>query len=217
MARIAKDKMDPLNEHIPYAQPAPPTPPPPGPLTTLNYRELATAKNALRKIRRAQSVAKFDGWSLAIFGLLTAALGFDSAWALIGGLVLIVIGGIEIWGANRLGQLDPRCAIVLTLNQLVLGVLLVGYFSWQIYAASNGQGLLSDVGRVDPEAAAQLKQFGSMANQMAIGIYSILLAAGVAYSGAMALYFFTRGRHVRNYLLETPDWIVQMQRSGVSI
>jgi len=33
----------------------------------------------------------------------------------------------------------------------------------------------------------------------------------------MALYYFTRAKLVRQYLIQTPDWIVKLQQAGFAM
>src|SRR5436309_747815 len=90
----------------------PPLLPPPAvavqPLTPEHLRVLQVAQAEARPIRRAVSVARFDGWTIALFGGLTALLGLPAVSNVLIGLALVAIGAIELRAANRLRRLDPR-------------------------------------------------------------------------------------------------------------
>ena len=102
-------------------------------LSPENLRELQAARDSLRKVRRAVSTAKFEGYSVAVCGALTLLMGIGSIGQMIGGTVLTAIGIIEIVSASRLSRLDPEAARVLTINQLSLAALILLYALWSIY------------------------------------------------------------------------------------
>ena len=57
-----------------------------------------------------------------------------------------------------------------------------------------------------------------MTEEQRQGIISRLNGRGQvnAFEAAMAAYFHSRGPLLRQYLAETPEWIVSMQKAGVS-
>src|SRR5687767_15806036 len=111
---------------------APSSAPASSPLSEEQLRQLAGANLALRKIRRVVSIARFDGWTVAIFAALTALFGLTNPLTLVIALVMACIGIIELRGAQRLERLDPRATRTLGLNQLALGALLILYALGQI-------------------------------------------------------------------------------------
>ena len=183
-------------------------------LTPEHFRELETARHALRKIRRAVGAAKFEGFPIAILGGLTVLLGITSVADILMGLVLIAIGVIEIIGAGQLRRLDVRGIRTLTFNQLTFATLILLYALWNLHGEmAHPVGGASDaesqaLGQVDPSVL-------SITHEVMLLVYaSFILAA--AFEAAMAAYFHSRGPLLRQYLAETPEWIVSMQKAGVS-
>lgn len=183
-------------------------------LTPENLRELEAARRALRKVRRAVSIARFEGFTIAIFGGLTALSGIPNIGVMLLGAVLTAIGVIEIVGGGQLRRLDLRAIRILTINQLSLATLILIYALWNLLAeiahplsqisGSDAQLL----GQVDPSAL-------DFTHQMMLLLYVSLVAAAVI-EASMALYYHTRGAHLRQYLAQTPQWIISMQKAGIS-
>ncbi len=183
-------------------------------LTPENLRELEAARRALRKVRRAVSTARFEGFTVAIFGGLTAVSGIPNIGVMLLGAVLTAIGVIEIVAGGQLRRLDLRAIRILTINQLVLAVLILLYALWNLHAeiahplaqiSSSDAELL---GQVDPSAL-------NFTHEMMLLLY-VSLIAGAALEASMALYYHTRGAHLRQYLAQTPQWIISMQKAGIS-
>ena len=107
-------------------------------LTPENFRELEAAHRALRKVRRAVSTARFEGFTVAICGGVTALSGIPNIGIMLVGVVLTAIGVIEIIGGGQLRRLDLRAVRVLTINQLCLATLILLYALWNLHAARDG-------------------------------------------------------------------------------
>src|SRR5208282_5480331 len=89
-------------------------------LSEEHLRQLSAARNSHRKINRAVSIARFDGWTLGIFGGFTLLMGiFDISCILIGA-ALLVIAFFEMRGAGKLSRLDPTAPRMLGFNQVAL-------------------------------------------------------------------------------------------------
>ncbi len=182
--------------------------------TPENLRELEAARYALRKIRRAVRAAQFEGFTLAIFGGLTVLLGITSIAGILIGLVLAAIGVIEIMGGRQLLRLDFRAIRVLTINQLSLATLILLYALWNLHGEiAHPVAEVSDadaqlLGQVDPSVL-------SVTHEIMLLVYASLIAAAFFEAG-MAAYFHSRGAHLRQYLAQTPTWIISMQKAGVS-
>src|SRR5437762_3656804 len=83
-----------------------------------NLLQLAAARTTGRKLRRAISVASFDGWSIAIFAALTFVCSLTDLLGLLMAIGLGAIACIELRGANKLRRLEPGAIRVLGFNQL---------------------------------------------------------------------------------------------------
>ena len=47
-------------------------------------------------------------------------------------------------------------------------------------------------------------------------IYGGLIAGTLVFQGLNSFYYFTRRKHLEAYLIETPEWVVELQRRGVA-
>jgi hypothetical protein len=183
-------------------------------ITPENFRELENARHGLRKIRRAVSAARFEGFTVAIFGGLTVLLGITSITDILLGLVLAAIGVIEIMGAGQLRRLDPRAIRVLTFNQLTFATLILLYALWNLH--SEIAHPVGDVGDADAKLLGQVDpSVLSVTHEIMLLVYVSFIGAA-AFEAGMAAYFHSRGAHLRQYLAQTPEWIVSMQKAGVS-
>jgi len=191
--------------------------PQPPVLNADNLREMQTARVSLRKIRRAVLSAKIEGYSVAICGALTVAMGMGSIWQMLGGTVLAVIGVIEIVGGTRLGKLDIDAVRILTINQLSLAVLILMYALWMLHSEMVHPADLADLGAA---GGADLGQMGSsiqgLTHEIMLLMYGSMILAAAVEAG-MAAYYHSRGAHLRRYLSETPAWIIAMQKAGMTI
>jgi hypothetical protein len=187
-------------------------------LTPENLRELQTAKQSLRKVRRAVNAAKFEGYTIAICGGLSFLFGIGSIGDMLGGMVLTAIGIIEITGAGRLGRLDVKGARIVAVNQLCLAALIFLYAVWSLHAeAAHPASDLPDLSPSDVQALGSAGD-GAMdlTHEIMMLLYGSLIIAAIAEAG-MAAYYNSRGAYLQQYLSETPEWIVNMQKSGISI
>jgi hypothetical protein len=198
---------------------SPPAPPPPivAPmLSAQNLLELQAARKGLRTIRRAVSLACADGWTIGAFGALTLLLGLTDPSSVILGLAMILVAAVELRSAGRLRRLDPRAARVLGFNQVTLGSLLIVYALWRIWALFREGGASEALGATEPQLAQMLKPVENLTRLIGLAVYSTLIAIGMFAQGGMAWFYFTRQKHVRAYLAQTPAWIVGLQKAGMS-
>ena len=74
----------------------PPAIPPPQ-LSAEQLHQIETARRAAAKIRKAVRVARFDGWTVGIFGGLTILAGFLGSFStVLAGLIMVLIAFIEL-------------------------------------------------------------------------------------------------------------------------
>ena len=199
---------------IPYAVPAPAPPPQ---MTPEHFRQIAEARTAWRRIRRSVGVARFDGWTIGLVGGLTALFSLTSPGGLILGAGMLAIAAVELWAAARLGRLDPRAPRILGFNQIAIATLLIVYAAWNLYTTAYGPPPSAHMTADEREVIGMLgsSTFDDLSRQAYYAVYFILIAVAVFGQGSLALYYFSRGRHVRDYLARTPHWIAEMQRAGV--
>lgn len=198
------------------------TAPPPLPvaaapyLSAENLRQLSSARAASRKVRRAIAVASFDGWSIGVFGGLTLLFGLTDFSSIALGLGMGVVAFIELRGAGRLRRLEAGAARTLGFNQVALGTMLILYATWHIVAQLTGPSPYQSIKSSDAQLAHMLQPIEDLSRMLTIAIYSAVIAIAFFAQGGLALFYFTRDKHLRDYLSRTPDWILTMQRSGIA-
>ena len=199
----------------PLAAPVVPAPAPVAPaLSPEHLHQLAAAQLRGRKIGRAIAVAKFDGWSVATFAFLTFLLGITSPPSILLGGLMGVIAFIELRSAAALKRLQPETARTLGINQIALGSLLVAYAAWRIYRELSGARDYAEIAATDAQLAEMLKPVESLTRLFTLALYGGLAAFALLAQGGMSLYYFTRERHVRDYLTHTPAWVITVQQTG---
>ena len=191
-----------VSNPIPYFNPA-------------QLSEIELARQRYRPIRRAITSATFFGWSVAAFGGLSLICNvFSFGWSgVFVGLGLCLIGYVELTHVAKLKQLDPEAARVLGYNQFALAGLLTAYALWELLFPAP----------IPPEVAAQLEEVKSVmdveALQRSIRVmtYTTLIAVALLVEGSLAFFYFRRTRMVKDFLAETPEWILAMQKSGMGL
>ena len=56
-------------------------------------------------------------------------------------------------------------------------------------------------------------QFDYLYKAIIVSIYGTVILLSVVFQGLNAIYYFTRRKQVASYLAETPDWVVDVQRT----
>lgn len=179
------------------------------PLSPEHLQQLSDAKRRAKKVRRAASVAALSGWSMLVFACVSLAFAIFSdwsAWAVGIGLLLVALN--ELRGSTMLRRADPAGAKVLGWNQLVLAALLVAYATWSL-ATSLRQPLGAALQSGDPQIDAMA---ANITSAVTYGLYGTLAVLGLLLPGLTSIYYFSRGRIVRSFLAETPEWIVEIMR-----
>lgn len=185
--------------------------------TPENLQELEAARKSARKVRRAVSVANFDGWTIAIFGAITLAMGLTDFTNIGLGLGLGAVAYLELRNAGRVKRLDADAARILGFNQLALAAILIIYACWELYVSSRSGGAAAALGVTDPDVAQMLGPVQDLTTMISHAVYGSLILIAVFAQGSMALYYFTRVRLIRNYLATTPEWIITLQKAGFAL
>ncbi len=204
-------------------EPTPPTPQPqpasgaePIALSDAQRAALTEARQRRRKIDRAIGVASFNGWCTAVFAVCSlpfVLLGWPAVF------VTLVLGGVayfEFKGRNMLRELDPRGCRVLGLNQLGFLTGLIAYATWRIVAALTQPNPYAEQMAMYPELTDTLGDVGDLYVVLSIVIYGALIVGSLGFQGGMAIYYFTRAKHVRAYVEKTPEWVIEAQRSALA-
>ena len=202
----------------PAAPQAPPAASPEAwPLTDDHYALLRQATRDRKAVRRAARTALASGAVTLFIG--ASALPLALIWPSLTSLAIVagvcVIGVVELLGSRRMRQADPRAATMLAENQLAFLGLIVLYCTIQAITFSPDA---AKAAALSPEVQAQLAAMPEMADALeqqierwapllTYGFYALVAVLSIACQGGMALYYFTRRRHIEAFNSKTPAWI----------
>ncbi len=196
---------------------SPPTAPPlpdesGGPISPEQLAELAEANRRARKVLGAARMATFNGWSAGVLAVLALPFVVTGPTAGVMAVALGVVAFNEFRGRRMLKAFDLRGCRLLGFNQLGLMVVLIGYACWCIYSSLTGpQPYEAEMDRM-PELRPMLGSVSDLQRTITLAVYGGLIVGACLFQGLAAVYYFTRRRHVRAYLEQTPEWIVELQR-----
>lgn len=188
---------------------------PEGPLSREHHQELALAKQRAKKIRRAASVAAFNGWSIGIFAALSAPFALFSIAGFLVTAGLAIIAANEFRGRRGLLRFDPSASALLGWNQIGLVTLIVLYCAWMLYSGLTGGGPFSGDLQAHPELATALDsmQVDGLYKMIVVAVYGSVIVFSSMAQGFNAFYYFTRRELIEAYLRATPDWVLELLRS----
>lgn len=189
------------------------------PPTPQHLAELDTARRLGAKIRRAAGAAIFSGWSTAIFAFLTFLVGAAS-FSFIGSLLgmgMAIVALCEFRGAAGIRKLDPIAPRRLAINQVIFGALLLAYGAISLWMVlSNPSELAGEIGKY-PELRGYVPEITELARLIYIAVYGGVMLFAIVGPGLTAWYYDSRRRYIEDYVKNTPRWILDLQRAGMSI
>jgi hypothetical protein len=186
------------------------------PLSDAHGRELELAGTRAKSIRKAARVAAFNGWTTAIIAALSAPFALFS-W--VGGLICIALAIVaynELRGRRRLLAFDPAAATYLGFNQLGLLTVISVYCLWALYSNLYGASSFDSELAAHPEiggALGSINEFKPLVEEIVVLFYGVVIALSVVFQGGNALYYFTRRKYIEEYLRQTPQWVIDVQRA----
>lgn len=189
-----------------------------GPLSREHHEQLAQANQRAKKIHRAAGVAAFNGWATGICAVLSAPFALFSFQGLLITVVLTLITANEFRGRRGLLRFDPDATAVLGWNQLAFLTLIVLYCLWTLYTSLSGGSPLANELKSHPELASSLDSLegiDQLITGVVVAVYVSVIVLSLIFQGFNAYYYFTRRELIEAYLKETPEWVVELQRSGV--
>jgi hypothetical protein len=184
---------------------------PAGLLTPELRHELVRAKGRTKAMRKAASVAAFNGWSTGIMAAISAPFALFSAAGLLMTTGLAVVAYNEFRGRKRLLALNPASTDFLGWNQIGFFILIVAYCLWMLFTSI---GSFSAELQAKPEleaALGSLDGFDDLYRRFVVGFYGTGILLSAIFQGATAIYYFTRRKHVDTYLQETPAWVQEIE------
>ncbi len=181
------------------------------PLSAEHVRVIASSVKRRRKIKRAASVASFNGWSAAVFAAISLPFGFWSMTALVIGVGLGVIAFNEFYGRRMLQRMDLRGPVLLGWNQIGFALLLLCYCAWSVYSMVMNPSTVSDqLGALPPEMASMVGSIEEMTLMLTYLTYGTVAMVSLIIFGGNAWYYFSRRKWMKSYLNETPRWVVEL-------
>jgi hypothetical protein len=185
------------------------------PLSADHRRQLSAARGRGKVIRKAARVAAFNGWTTALIAAASApfSMGSPVSLALAAGIAFVAIN--EFRGRKLLLNFEPRGATLLGWNQLGLLAMITAYCLWTLHTSLSETGEVAAQLRSYAELDAVLGSAGgfeSLYRQIVLYLYSGVIALSALFQGGTALYYFSRRRHIEEYVAETPAWVREIER-----
>ncbi len=186
-------------------------------LTDAHFAEVRQAVRDRRRVKAAARTALSSGSITLMIGVLAAP--FVLVWPSASGVMIVAgmcaVGAVELFGYRRMRRAEPSAARLLGANQLAFLGLISLYCVMQMVAFSPEE---AQAAALSPEVQAQLSAVPEMAgaiNDLVLrwapivtyGFYSLLIGLSVCFQGGMALYYFTRRKHIERFNQATPQWI----------
>lgn len=177
------------------------------PVSEEQRRALVAGAAAMRPLRQAASVARGSGATTCVI----AAAGFPislvglSVPGMLVCAALIAIGVYEMRGAKGFLNASPGIHLRLALNQLALLACITLYCLAQaivsLYFSGQSMQLLGD----------QLTGMGldgqTVIQAVVVLVYGGVIAGSAIFQGAMALYYFSRGKAIDRFRGSVPEWV----------
>lgn len=178
------------------------------PFTPEQIRELEDAKERAASFMGAARVASFNGWTFGIFAALSIVSGLTSIPVLLVGVGLAVVARNELAGRKRILAYDPSALDMLWKNQVALMAIIVAYCLWAMTRSSLA---------TDPQMQ-ELNElmgegFDELVQSLVTTLYVSVIVATIIFQGLNARYYWVRIARLEAYLAETPQWVVDVQRS----
>lgn len=184
------------------------------PLSPEHREQFAQAQLRRKKINRAQKIAAFNAWCFTVFAVFSLLFAFFSLTSLIAGIALAGLAYNEFRGRRQLALLNPAGPQTLGINQVICCLLIALYCGVQLYRTITGPGAYAQAVEQNPELADMLAPMADLIQTATIATYGLVFIIGVAAQGLTAWYYFSRKRHLDDYLEQTPDWVLDLERAG---
>jgi multisubunit Na+/H+ antiporter MnhE subunit len=177
-------------------------------LTPEQKQAIGDAKAREASFAGAAKVAAFNGWTFGFFAAISILFGLFSIPGFLVGVGLAAVTRNEFVGRKRLLAYDPEGLELLWRNQIGLMALIVAYCAWSLYRA---------VAFPDPGLADMTEIIGqegvALMQELTAGAYVAVIVLTVLFQGLNARYYFVRIARLREYLRDTPSWVLDLQRS----
>lgn len=178
----------------------------PSPLSPQQQEVLALATGRSKGILSAAKVATFNGWTFGVIGALSILFGLFSLTGFIVGVLLVIVARNEFRGRALIRRLEPRGAMLLAKNQIGLIVIVIAYCLWSMYTTVAHPS--SEITQLEELTGLP----SGLVTDLTLMVYIIVIVLTLLFQGLNARYYFVRIQQLKDYLEQTPKWIVDMQR-----
>src|SRR4051794_11088275 len=124
-------------------------------------------------------------------------------------LGLSIVAYNEFRGRKRLLNFDPGAATMLGWNQLGLLAAIVAYCAWML-SANSSKAVGAMTSQMDSATRQQVREvlgaLDGLYKTATLALYGGVIVLSMLFQGGNALYYFTRRRHVEDFIAETPQW-----------
>ena len=174
-------------------------------------QELLDAKERAASFLGAAKVAAFNGWSVGFFAVVSILFGLFSLTSFLVGVGLAIVARNEFVGRGRLRSLDPSGLELLWRNQVGFMALIIGYCAWSIYrTVALPAPEMTELTEILGDGA------GDLIRSLTLILYAAVIVATAIFQGLNARYYFVRVARIRDYVRDTPQWVLDLQRSTVN-
>lgn len=189
---------------------------PGGAFTPEHLAQIAAARKSSTKIRHACAVAKFSGITTAVFAALTVVFSLTSFSGLLLGMGMAIVSIFEFRGAAELTRLDRTAPKRLAMNQLAFATMLIIYGMYSLWS------FFHDASPDMSDAMSQLASLmgtkeGDLRKSIAMIWAGAIFLVALAGPGLASFYYYTRTRYIDDYVSNTPQWIQDLQKAGMSL
>lgn len=184
-------------------------------LTPEQLQAISQAKVRGKKLQRSIRVARTDAWIAAILAggaILTSCGGIVQ---LLIGVFLAYIAFRSFRGAAGLKRLDRKAPTALAINQLVLASGAILYFAYQLWTLQTGHSAIIE----EIRKQISLPGLSDMDDTINLVIsifklaYASLILVTMVFQGLMARYYHSRLKIIDEYLTQTPQWLIDLQKA----
>jgi hypothetical protein len=182
-----------------------------------HLEQIAAAKKRGKPITRCVSVATGSAWTIALFGALTVVTSIGSLVGMLLGAGMCVLSHFEFKGAREIKRLDAGAPKRLARNQLILGAAILLYSGVSLFSSlTQPSELERELGK-EAAGSSMVGSIGEMEKTAYIALYGTMIVAAILGCGGTALYYARRKQYIEAYLRETPQWIIELQKAGMSV
>ena len=106
---------------------------------------------------------------------------------------------------------DLRAPFHLAANQVIFGILLVGYAAWSLISGLTAGPLPASMATGDPRTDQMIADLSRATH---IIVYGTLIAVGILIPGLTALYYASRARHLREFRAQTEPTVLEALKAA---